>query len=170
MRRSSRFIAVLLFATTLSANAVFRLQAEETGTTVSPVEKAERVRWDAVVDLKAMSGRWALVGTPIPGGFDEVPVINALVAKGSELQVHANAFRIDGTDWAGSVSNDMNQIEFRPEKFWLNTEEPKMRFAMANGVEVSVSYVVEEETLRFRYPANSCSRSGIIMTFKRVTD
>jgi hypothetical protein len=34
----------------------------------------------------------------------------------------------------------------------------------------TISYLVDEKSLRVRYPANSCSRSGAIIYLKKLPD
>ena len=82
------------------------------------------------------------------------------------MQIEEKKFYIEETYIKGITSNDMNKIEYVPER-WLNTQEPKLRFSFPGGTQTEVSYVVTKDTLSLRYPANSCSRSGVRITLKR---
>lgn len=132
--------------------------------------KQVKVKWNAAADMKAIAGTWKL---------KTFPPINEKVEGNEETFDHALAWStlvIDGEKFAflrsplhGNVSNADNEIEFIPER-WLNSDEPRLTFACGKEQSHQVSYVLENDILRFRYPANSCSRSGVSYTFERVKE
>lgn len=135
----------------------------DTDTVVHP-----RTRWSAAIDRKALCGHWRLSEQAIGFSKPEEQIIGALTSVNAELKIDANGFRVVGTAVSGKLSNEMNQIEFLPEKFWLNTAEPRLRLSLSDGTKAELSYVVENDRVSFRYPANSCSRSGVRFSFVRV--
>ncbi|MCA9198181.1 MAG: hypothetical protein KDA87_11605 [Planctomycetales bacterium] len=129
-----------------------------------------KIRWDAKADIAALSGEWQVQRLPFVS--DEIrnaersAIVKPFYDSTSVLRIYGHAFQIEGTAIAGAITNDMNDRQFVPKTI-LNTNEPRLKFTLADGTEAIVSYVVEEDQLAFRYPANSCSRSGMRFTLIR---
>ena len=133
-----------------------------------PVRKNEKTRWDANSDRIALKGEWKVVENNdcAIDPADNASFLRFLFIKDTVLQIEEKKFYIEETYIKGIASNDMNKIQYVPER-WLNTKEPKLRFSFAGVGKTDVSYVVTKDTLSLRYPANSCSRSGVRITLKR---
>lgn len=142
--------------------------ADETATIDESQSKDEKQRWSASNDLSALKGNWKVTENNecAIDPNDNVSLVRFLLIKGEVLHIDDKDFCIEQTYLKGKVSNDMNKIDFVPER-WLNTLEPKLRFSFVDGSKVEVSYVVNDEYLHLRYPANSCSRSGVRIILKR---
>ncbi|MCA9138293.1 MAG: hypothetical protein KDB00_16090 [Planctomycetales bacterium] len=151
----------------ISSNIVVADETEKLASESGPSAK-DRQRWSASADRSLLCGTWRLVEKGIAFSSQEEKLIAPLTTAGAELKIDDHGFRISGTEVAGKLSNTENKIEFLPERFWLNTDEPKLRLSLPDGTITVVSYVVNEDSLAIRYPANSCSRSGVRFTFKRA--
>ncbi len=150
-------------------------------TTLMPEEKpnseaAPKQRWEAKADLKAMNGRWKIVSTVRENAFDfytmknATPIARSLYKTDAILNITDGKFAIEAANLAGVAKNDMNKIEFIPQPRWMNIQEPKLQFILKDGTKENVSYIVKGDHLTFRYPANSCSRSGVQFSFVRVPE
>ncbi|MCA9081975.1 MAG: hypothetical protein KDA58_15545, partial [Planctomycetaceae bacterium] len=68
----------------------------------------------------------------------------------------------------GTIDISMNVDTSDPSQRILNTNEPILDFVLPNDVRTRVSYSLIGETLQLRYPAHSCSRSGLILRLRHV--
>ena len=135
--------------------------------------------WDAAEDMRSLTGQWKSAETntrfsasPPKHAPDEEArawkLIQQITTQDSRLILTAGRFQIATTGVQGIIRNDVNEILWRPEgNRWMNTAEPHLILQDTSGNKLRVSYVVNNDRLRFRYPANSCSRSGIILNFRR---
>lgn len=137
--------------------------------------EAERIRWSAAEDMQRLEGQWKLA-EPLPEFIlrnrypdYQNPILLAVGKEGAVLTIEDGKFRISVTDIAGTASNSDNDIDFRPiNEFWTSNAEPRLRFAHGDQGSMTVSYVASANSMSFRYPANSCSRSGICISLVRV--
>lgn len=143
-----------------------------------PAKPAEKTPWIAAEDLRAMEGRWQME-TDLSGVSNKyLPkdrhgkrVVTALFERGAVLKISKGKYAVEGSRDAGPLFNEYSDIKFRPAgNRWLNTQEPLISLNTGLGSKALFSYVVTADAIHFRHPANSCSRSGIRLTLKRIDD
>ena len=122
MKKSVAFLMFFL----LSPAFLF---ADETAANAESQSKDEKQRWSASNDMSALKGNWKVTENNecAVDPNDNVSLVRLLLIKGQVLHIDDKDFCIEQTYLKGNVSNDMNKIEFVPER-WLNTLEPKLRF------------------------------------------
>ncbi len=146
--------------------------------TESPAKVANKTPWIAADDLRAMEGRWRMEtdfetvdDQYFPTDRHSNRIITELFVRGAVLKISKGKYAVEGSRESGRVFNQYSEIKFRPaDNRWLNTEEPLISLNTTLGSKALFSYVVTPEAIHFRHPANSCSRSGIRITLKRIED
>lgn len=144
----------------------------------SPEVPTEKIRWSSDEDLRAMEGRWQMETNfsgvnekYLPTDRHRNRIITSLFAHGAVLKIGDGKYVVEGSEDRGKLFNQYSKIEFRPaDNRWLNTQEPLLSLSTSLGSKALFSYVVNDDAIHFRHPANSCSRSGIRLTLKRIDD
>lgn len=129
--------------------------------------------WKADRDMQQLQGKWKRTTT---SGFrPDQPEMNkmlvdALVADDALLEFANNQLTFAHAKITTTAKNDGNKADevFKHGTF-SNTDEPYLVLTPKDGKPMTVSYIVGTNGLSIRYPARSCSRSGLILHFTRVT-
>jgi len=176
VRFSACFLLLLFLVAGLRAAEPIEVAAKDK----PPENIDDRVPWVPAQDMQVLAGRWEMVSgfedwqqEKLPTDRHSRPILTHLFKQGVVLRIVGEKFIVEGSPDAGTLINTINDdLIFRPaNEHWINTQEPQIIFDLKDSSSRAVfSYVVSSDAVHFRFPANSCSRSGIRFSLKRVVE
>lgn len=132
-----------------------------------------KLPWVATEDMTKLQGTWKAAenrsGFRVDRDEGNKELVDALLDKDAVLEFTKGQLTFSNAKLTTTAANDKNNPEdvFKYGTF-ANTTEPYLTITPKEGKPITVSYIVGENGLSIRYPARSCSRSGMQITFVRA--